>query len=157
MRRLLLLGLLALAGCGTGRMPSRPAATGPVGDLSCVPYARERSGLPIRGDAWQWWDAAADRYPRDRTPRRGSVLVMMRTSRLPTGHVAVVSRLVSTREIRVDHANWASGAGKGRAAQDQPVLDASPENDWSIVRIWYPRIAGYGSTAYPTYGFIHAR
>jgi hypothetical protein len=61
-----------------------------------------------------------------RAPRGGSVLVLMRTSRLPQGHVAVVSRVVSAREIRVDHANWASGAAKGRAARDQPVMDVSP-------------------------------
>src|ERR671917_606528 len=41
--------------------------------------------------------------------------------RLPQGHLAVVSRLVSAREVRVDHANWASGAAKGQVARDQPV------------------------------------
>ena len=81
----------------------------------------------------------------------------MRTSRLPQGHVAVVSRLDSAREIRVDHANWASGAAKGREARDQPVLDVSPGNDWSLVRVWYPRVGDYGATSYPSYGFIHHR
>jgi surface antigen len=158
MRRLLLLALLALAACGTSRAPG-PRLAGPAGtgDLTCVPYARERSGLPIRGDAWQWWEAASGRYQRDRAPQPGSVLVLMRTSRLPMGHVAVVAQVVSAREIRVDHANWASGAGKGRIAQDQPVLDISPANDWSTVRVWYPPGRGYGTTAFPAYGFIHAR
>jgi surface antigen len=123
-----------------------------------VPYARARSGLELRGDAWEWWEAAEmGRLERGRQPRRGSVLVLMRTSRLPQGHVAVVSRLDSAREIRVDHANWASGAAKGREARDQPVLDVSPGNDWSLVRVWYPRVGDYGATSYPSYGFIHHR
>jgi len=120
-----------------------------------VPYARARSGIPLRGDAWQWWDAAEGRYARGRAPRPGSVLVLMRTSRLPSGHVAVVSRIVSAREIRVDHANWASGGGKGREARDQPVMDISAGNDWSLLRVWYSRIGDYGASAWPAYGFIH--
>ena len=81
----------------------------------------------------------------------------MRTSRLPQGHVAVVARVVSSREIRVDHANWGSGSGKGRVARDQPVLDVSPGNDWSLVRIWHPRLGDYGTSHWPAYGFIHPR
>lgn len=150
--------LLLLAACGPSRGPSHrsgvPAAEG-AGAWSCVPYARMRSGIPLRGDAWTWWDAAAGHYGRGRDPRRGSVLVLMRTSRLPQGHLAVVSRVVSAREIRVDHANWASGASKGRAARDQPVMDVSPANDWSLVRVWYPRINDWGASSYPSYGFIH--
>jgi surface antigen len=154
LRRSLLLTPLLLAACGTSRrLPPQPSSGG--ADLSCVPYARNRSGLALRGDAWQWWEAASGRYRRDRAPRRGSVLVLMRTSRLPQGHLAVVSRVVSTREIRVDHANWASGAAKGRVALDQPVTDISPRNDWSVLRVWYPRVNDYGNTAYPAYGFIH--
>ena len=115
-----------------------------------------RAGLPLRGDAWTWWDAASGRYERDRVPRNGGVLVLMRSSRLPQGHLAVVSRVVSAREIRVDHANWASGGGKGRVARDQPVMDVSPGNDWSLVRVWYPPVGDWGATAYPSYGFIHS-
>ncbi|MFC7474596.1 CHAP domain-containing protein [Dankookia sp. GCM10030260] len=148
----LALPLLALAGCGTARMP-QPAG---AGGLSCVPYARSRSGIALRGDAWQWWEAAEGRYARGRAPRTGSVLVLMRTSRLPQGHVAVVTRVVSAREVRVDHANWASGAAKGREARDQPVQDVSPGNDWSLVRVWFPRVRDYGASNWPAYGFVHA-
>jgi surface antigen len=157
MRWVLLLALLALAACGgTARAPrtGAPAGQAADGDWSCVPYARARTGLPIRGDAWEWWAGGAA-YARGPSPRAGSVLVLMRTSRLPQGHVSVVARVVSAREIRVDHANWASGRGKGRVAQDQPVLDVSPGNDWSLVRVWYPPVRGYGTTAYPAYGFVH--
>ena len=151
-----LVALSALAGCGTSRAPAPSGVSGPGGDaqISCVPYARARSGIELRGDAWQWWDAAAGRYSRGRRPAAGSVLVMARTSRLPTGHVAVVSRVVSAREIRVDHANWASGAARGRVAQDQPVLDVSPGNDWTQLRVWYPRINDYGNTVFAAHGFI---
>ncbi len=151
--------LLALAGCGTSRAPRIAGVPEPGGfeDLSCVPYARARSGLSLRGDAWQWWDAAAGRYSRARRPEPGAVLVLGRGARLPQGHVAVVARVVSAREIRVDHANWASGAAKGRVARDQPVMDVSGGNDWSVVRVWYPRAAGYGATAYAAHGFVGPR
>ena len=145
---------LLLAACGTSRGPSG-AATDGAGPWSCVPYARSRAGISLQGDAWTWWDAAAGRYERGRTPRNGSVLVMMRTSRLPQGHLAVVSRVVSAREVRVDHANWASGAARGRVARNQPVMDVSPNNDWSLVRVWYPRIDDWGASNYPSYGFVH--
>lgn len=154
-----LIALSALAGCGTSRAPTPRGVPGPSGDmqLSCVPYARARSGIDLRGDAWQWWDAAAGRYVRARRPAAGSVIVLARTSRLSSGHVAVVSRVVSAREIRVDHANWASGAARGRVAQDQPVLDVSPGNDWSQIRVWYPRINDYGNTVFAAHGFILPR
>jgi hypothetical protein len=85
------------------------------------------------------------------------VLVLARTRRLSSGHVSVVSRVVSAREIRVDHANWASGSLRGRVAQDQPVLDVSPGNDWSQVRVWYPRLDLLGNTVFPAHGFILPR
>lgn len=147
--------LLLLAACGTAsRGPSGIAVDG-TGPWSCVPYARLRSGIPLRGDAWTWWEAAAGQYERGRAPRNGSVLVLLRTSRLPQGHLAVVSRVVSAREVRVDHANWASGGAKGRVARDQPVSDVSPANDWSLVRVWLPRTNTWGASSYPSYGFVH--
>lgn len=157
-----LLGLFvlsALAGCGTARAPRPHGVPGPSDNiqLSCVPYARARSGIELRGDAWQWWDAAVGRYTRARRPHVGSVIVLARTARLASGHVAVVSRVVSTREIRVDHANWASGSARGRVAQDQPVMDVSVGNDWSQIRVWYPRLNDYGNTVFAAHGFILPR
>ncbi|MXP62519.1 CHAP domain-containing protein [Roseomonas sp. M0104] len=154
---LLLLPMLLLAACGgTPRGPVLGAAAlrEPV---TCVPYARARSGVDLRGDAWEWWSAAAGLYERSQVPRPGSVMVFARAGRLRDGHLSVVTRVLSRREIRVDHANWASGSGKGRIARDQPVLDVSPRNDWSLVRVWYPPIGGYGSSAYPVDGFVHGR
>jgi surface antigen len=150
---LAMLLLLALAACG-----STPAPRAGLGEpVSCVPYARARSGIQLQGDAWTWWDAAAGRYDRSATPRAGSVLVINRTARMRDGHVAVVTRVMGRREIRVDHANWASGAAKGRIATDQRVVDVSPANDWSVVRVWYPRINDLGTTGYPVRGFVHPR
>ena len=147
--------LLLAAGCAT-RGPAHGAYGLSAGEeLSCVPYARARSGLALQGDAWQWWDAAAGRYARDQRPSLDAVLVLARAGRLRQGHVSVVARVVSAREIRVDHANWATGAARGRVAHDQPVLDVSPGNDWSLVRVWYPPVGDYGATSYPAYGFIH--
>ena len=145
-----------MAACGTVRWPLSPGVSADgSGPWSCVPYARMRSGIALRGDAWTWWDAAAGRYERGHAPRSGSVLVLGRTSRLPQGHLAVVSRVVSAREVRVDHANWGSGAAKGREARNQPVMDVSPANDWSLVRVWLPRINDWGASNYASLGFIH--
>ncbi|WP_137179763.1 CHAP domain-containing protein [Roseomonas sp. AR75] len=156
-RALVMLVLLGLAACGSTRAPV-PGGGGAVAEpVSCVPYARARSGIQLSGDAWTWWDAAAGRYERSQAPQPGSVLVINRTARMRSGHVAVVTRVVSSREILVDHANWASGAAKGRIARDQRVVDISSANDWSVVRVWYPRINNLGASGYPVRGFVHPR
>jgi len=160
LRRALAISLpLALAACGSSRQADqaslpRPQISEPV---SCVPYARARSGIQLAGDAWTWWDGAEGRYARSRTPRVGSVLVINRTARMRDGHVAVVTRVVNGREILVDHANWASGASRGRIATDQRVVDVSANNDWSLVRVWYPAIDALGNTAFPVRGFVHGQ
>ncbi|WP_439598120.1 CHAP domain-containing protein [Falsiroseomonas sp.] len=156
---LAMLLLLTLAACGTSRTP--PAVVAPLrpelGEpISCVPYARARSGIALAGDAWQWWDAAAGRYDRGAAPRPGSVLVIGRTPRMRAGHVAVVTRVLGPREILVDHANWATGAARGRIMTDQRVVDVSPGNDWSRVRVWYPPINALGNTVFAAHGFVHA-
>ncbi len=153
-----------LAGCGGGGSTRAPRVAGVPGyqggaAVSCVPYARARTGIELRGDAWEWWDAAAGRYQRGRAPQRGHVLVFGRTRRLPSGHVSVVRRVVGPREIRVDHANWAEagGSGRGRISEDQPVLDVSPANDWSSLRVWYPPIQDFRNTVFAAHGFISPR
>lgn len=154
---LAMLSLLLLVACGGRQAPVAVAPVRPeIGEpISCVPYARARSGIQLQGDAWQWWEAASGRYERGRVPRAGSVLVIARTARLPSGHLSVVSRVVNSREVTVDHANWASGAARGRIAIDQRVVDVSPANDWSLVRVFYPRIGDLGTTAFPARGFVH--
>lgn len=125
----------------------------PTQPLQCVPYARGVSGIDIRGDAWTWWEGADGRYNRGKKPRPGAVLVFARTSRLPLGHVAVVRQTANSREILVTHANWGSTrATRGRVADDVRVIDVSPGNDWSEVRVWNGN--GFGKV-YPAYGFIY--
>ncbi|WP_141563132.1 CHAP domain-containing protein [Teichococcus rhizosphaerae] len=152
---LALLAALFLSACGGGGGGPVTGAAALREPVACVPYARARSGVELHGDAGTWWEAASGRYARGHSPRPGSVLVLRPAGRMRDGHVAVVSRVLSAREIRVDHANWASGSSKGRIALDQPVMDVSPRNDWSLVRVWYPPARSYGVTAYPAAGFVH--
>jgi len=151
---LLAAGTLSACGSTRGAIQAGSGYEAGAGYQTCVPYARARSGIDLRGDGWQWWEAAAGRYDRSQTPRAGAVLVFQRTSRMRDGHVAVVARVLGPREIRVDHANWASGGLKGRVARDQAVVDVSSSNDWSAVRVWYPPAAVVGNTVYPAYGFV---
>lgn len=125
--------------------------------LQCVTYAREVTGLNIKGDAWKWWEAAQGVYDRGRTPKEGSVLVFNRQGRMSHGHVAVVRKVVSSRELLIDHANWAPArtAGRGKVTEAVPVIDVSPKNDWSQVRVWYDPSSSFGDRAYKTQGFIY--
>lgn len=130
----------------------RPQMVAAQRPMQCVTYARHLSGLPIRGDAWTWWRAAEGRYTRNRIPRPGAVLVLERTGRLAYGHLAVVTRVLGPRRILVDHANWLN---RGRIHRNAPVVDVSPGNDWSLVRVWYIPGDTLGVSRYPAYGFIH--
>lgn len=125
----------------------------------CVPYARQISGVGLSGDAWRWWSAAEGAYDRGNQPRNGAVLVFRQTSSMRHGHVAVVSRVINKREIRIDHANWGSyrAGGKGTIRRDVAVLDVSPHNDWTQVRVWHEPSDSFGARVNPTYGFIYAR
>ena len=124
----------------------------PRNRLQCVPYARQISKVSIRGDAWTWWPSAKGRYGRGNTPKVGSVLALKRTRRLRYGHIAVVTRILSGREIIIDHANWLN---RGRLHLGTPVRDVSANNDWSVVRVWYTPGKKYGVRSYPAHGFIY--
>lgn len=120
--------------------------------MECAPFARALSGVELYGSAADWWWKADGRYARARQPAAGSVLVFARSARLAHGHVAVVSQVLSEREILVTHANWT----RGRLTRDAPVWDVSAGNDWSLVRVWWPPSGQMGAGAYPTEGFILA-
>ncbi|WP_254070183.1 CHAP domain-containing protein [Acidisphaera sp. L21] len=122
-------------------------------NVECAPFAREVSGIQLYGDAASWWDSASGRYQRTAEPGPGEVLVFRRSGRLPSGHVSVVSRLKSAREIIVTQANWVHG----RIARSEPVIDVSPGNDWTAVRVWWEPSNALGTTIYPTFGFIAPR
>ncbi len=117
----------------------------------CVPFARAESGVNIRGDAYTWWDQAADRYERTNAPQEGAVLVLHGYNDPNRGHVAVVKEIVSPRMIIVDHANWLN---HGEITRDVPVRDVSPNNDWSQVQVWYVPTRQWGARTYDVQGFI---
>jgi surface antigen len=122
-----------------------------------VPYARQVSGIDIRGDAWTWWSGAAGRYQRGGTPEAGAVLVMQATRVMRRGHLAVVESLVAPREIRVTQANWGyDRKTRGRVETGTPVIDVSEDNSWSAVRVWNRQTQAYGRVK-PTFGFIYPR
>lgn len=151
--------LLGLAACASEPPATSAGSEGQTAFLqtpiSCVPYARAVSGIDIRGDAWTWWGQADGRYLRGRLPRAGAVLVFTRTKRLPRGHVSVVTRVVSAREILVTHANWGSTRGtRGRVTRDVRILDISPGNDWSRIKVWNLEIDDFG-LPYAAQGFIY--
>ncbi len=125
--------------------------------LQCVPFARAESGIVIKGNAANWWDAAAGVYARGSQPEAGAVLNFRATGHMRLGHVAVVTNVLSTREIEIDHANWAwTGATHGNITLATRVVDVSPNNDWTAVRVELGHSGGFGSV-YPTYGFIYDR
>lgn len=120
--------------------------------LQCVPFARNASGIQIYGDANTWWGQAAGRYPRSHSPAPGSVLVMRGYNDPNRGHVAVVTEIINSRIIRVDHANWLNG---GEITVGVPVMDVSRGNDWSEVRVWHVPGRQWGARTYRAEGFIH--
>lgn len=111
------------------------------------------SGINIFGDAWTWWRQAAEKFRTGKAPETGSVLVFRPEGRMSRGHVAVVSDILTDRVVRVTHANW--GGSRGKVEENVTVVDVSPANDWSQVKVWYNPINGLGTTVYPTYGFIY--
>jgi hypothetical protein len=155
----------SMAACASTRVPATssiadlidrsssdaPQLVTPERPTSCVPYARERSGIVLYGDAYTWWDQARGRYDQDDEPSKGSVMLLTGYGGLKRGHVAVVARVVSSREIRVDHANWMND---GKLYLNTPVIDVSPDNDWTQVRVWNTRDGHLGASTYSVKGFI---
>jgi len=118
----------------------------------CAPYAREISGIQIHGNANTWWGQAAGRYERGNAPKVGAVLSFRSTSRMRVGHVAMVSQIVSDREVLLTHANWSRRGGVERNVR---AIDVSDAGDWSLVKVWYAPQGGLGTSSYPTDGFIY--
>jgi len=154
-----------LAACGGPAPTAESAGLTPaafrVGELppptQCALFAREFTGIRIRGDAWTWWDQAAGLYPRGDTPRQDAILVLRATSQLPLGHVGIVRKIVGPREITITHANWGNDDPTRRIVHDSTaVVDVSPGNDWSQLRFWNAPAHAFGKV-YDAYGFIYPR
>lgn len=124
--------------------------------LQCVPYARQVTGIGIYGDAHTWWDQAAGRYSRGFVPKVGAVMAFKPHGNSTLGHVAAVSRIVDARTILIRHANWSPINGRrGQIEDNVRVVDVSPDNNWSEVRVWYAPIQALGGSHWPVQGFIY--
>ncbi len=121
------------------------------GGWQCVTYAASHSAVALRGNAHTWWDHAEGIYERAHRPVLGAVMVMKSSGQMPMGHVAIVSGIVSDREVLLTHANW---KGDGSVETNVRAIDVSPAGDWSQVRVWYAPVHGMGIRSVPTYGFI---
>ena len=119
---------------------------------NCVAYARQASGISLDGNAGAWWSQAEGRYERGQSPAVGAVLVFKPSGHMRVGHVAVVSKVVSAREILVDQANWI----RGRVVKGMSVIDASPKNDWTVVKVVELHSGTHGREN-QTYGFVYPR
>jgi hypothetical protein len=115
----------------------------------CVPYARNLSGIEIRGNAKDWWRKAHNVYERGSEPVVGSVMSFRATRGMPLGHVGVVSDVVSDREVVLNHANW----NRNQVSLKMSVIDVSKNNDWTLVRV-ESQPGQYGKP-YPVNGFIY--
>ena len=124
--------------------------TGPSVSANCALYARAETGVALYGDAGGWWDQAQGRYQRGHVPDVGAILVFKRSGKIPSGHVAVVARIVSAHEILVDHANWYHGT----VSRGMSVIDTSPSHDWTSVAVMNPPSGTHGRD-YATYGFVY--
>jgi surface antigen len=118
----------------------------------CVTFARSVSGVELHGNAWTWWDQSEGHYARGQAPKVGAVMSFQRTARMPLGHVAMVSKVISDREVLLTHANWSR---RGGVERDVRAVDVSANGDWSEVRVWYGPIGDLGTSSYPVNGFIY--
>ena len=141
--------LYAAVTLALGALIVTPAA---AGTLQCAPFARQVSGVDLYGNANTWWGQAEGRYDRGHTPRAGAVLAFSASRSMPVGHVAMVSKVVSDREVLLTHANWSYRGGIERNVR---AVDVSPNNDWTDVRVWYGPIGDLGLRSNPAKGFIY--
>jgi hypothetical protein len=151
------LSLLFLAACGSPPPFHHTYASGHyVPDIEqCVPYAREVSGIDLYGNAYSWWDKAEPHYRRGHRPEAGAVLVLKRTSRMRSGHVAVVKNIIGPREITVTHSNWGDNSRSRHIVYDSMLVrDVSEAGDWSQVTFWNDS-KGVMGFPYETNGFIY--
>ncbi|MEC3909915.1 CHAP domain-containing protein [Sphingobium sp. CR2-8] len=125
-----------------------------AGTLQCAPFARQVSGIDIHGNANTWWGQADGRYDRGHEPRVGAVLAFAASRSMPVGHVAMVSKVLSGREVLLTHANWSYRGGIERNVR---AIDVSANNDWTDVRVWYGPIGDLGLRSNPARGFIYAQ
>lgn len=158
--RITMIGLATLAASGAAQarnhhhagLAHHRYASAHAHVIQCVAFAKEASDVEIHGNARDWWGRAAGVYERGHAPEEGSVLNFRPTGRMPLGHVAVVTQVVDSRTIQIDQSHWNSRG----ISRDVSVVDVSPDNDWSAVRVELGHQGTFGSI-YPTFGFIYPR
>ncbi|GBQ95042.1 CHAP domain-containing protein [Asaia lannensis NBRC 102526] len=121
--------------------------------IQCVAYAKAASDVVLSGNARDWWENSRGVYARGSAPEPGSVLNFRAIRRMPYGHVAVVRAIEDNRTIVIDQSHWAQNG----VAKNVRVIDVSPNNDWSAVRVALNSNSGTYGSIYPTYGFIYGR
>ena len=124
--------------------------SGPSAAANCALFVRAETGVALYGAAGRWWDEAEGRYARGHRPALGAIVVFKRTGHMPSGHVAIVTKVVSANEILVDHANWQHGT----VSRGMSVTDTSTNHDWAQVAVMDPRSGRYGRDN-PVFGFIY--
>ena len=129
------------------------AADARGGFLQCAPFARAVSGIQLFGRAANWWSEAVGRYARGHLPQVGAILSFAASRSMPAGHVAMVSKVVSDREVLLTHANWSF---RGGIERDVRAIDVSVAGDWSMVKVWFAPSGGLGARANPANGFIYS-
>jgi hypothetical protein len=141
-------GSIIVAALALCAMPAPASA-----HLQCAPYAREVSGVALHGNAGTWWGQADGVYRRGHEPTPGAVLAFKSTGAMRYGHVAVVSKVLDSRHVLLNHANWTGHGDIQRAAL---AVDVSEAGDWSAVRVWHSGTGSLGLRSNPTYGFIYS-
>lgn len=121
--------------------------------IQCVAYVHSASDFKIHGDAKYWWGRAAGLYERGSIPEKDAVLAFKPVRRMRLGHVAIVNRIIDSRTITINQAHW----GENRVVHDVKVIDISPKNNWSAVRVELAHNKGNYGSIYPTHGFIYHR
>ena len=71
---------------------------------------------------------------------------------MPYGHVAVIKKVVDSRHIILNHANWSR---PGMIETQALAEDVSAAGDWSDVRVWYGPTQSLGTRVNPAFGFIY--
>lgn len=119
--------------------------------IQCVAFARSASDVQLSGNAGNWWGNAAGVYERGNTPEANSVLSFRSTRKMPYGHVAVVTKVIDSRTVIIDQSHWAQRG----ISRNTPVIDVSPNNDWTAVRVATNGDKSNFGSIYPTHGFIY--
>ncbi len=135
-----------------------PATAQEFGSKSwqCAPFARAISGIQLFGDAAGWWGQALGRYARGNAPAIGAAMVFKAGRSMRVGHVATVTGIISDRIVNVTHANWSPINGRrGKVETDVQIVDVSPNNDWTSVKVWYAPIKAVGTSAHAVFGFVY--